>query len=144
MKEAVHVEWGCGSVDVIVRQLQQAISKTGLTVLGTHDLGGQLLAGHPALRADCPLLEVGSPTMASDLLGADMSLSAVFPCRVAVYQESGKVGVAVLRPTAVLEALGKVQLLPAATSLENALLGAIVSVCGWSRRSEALGSWNMC
>jgi uncharacterized protein (DUF302 family) len=144
MKEAVHVEWACGSVDAIVRQLEQAISKVGLVALGTRDLREQLLAGHLALQAECQLVEVGNPTMVGDLLGADMSLSAVFPCRVAVYQASGKVGVAVLRPTAVLEALGKVQLLPAATSLENALLGAIVSVCGWSRRSEALGSWNMC
>jgi uncharacterized protein (DUF302 family) len=144
MEEAIYVNWALGSADVVSRQLEQTIPKVELAALASHDLKARLLAKQIELNAECRIVEAGNPSMVMGLLAVDMTLSAVLPCRISVYEESGKVRVAMLRPTAVIKALGKVQLLPAAESLESALLGAIDNVCGWSRRSETLGNWNMC
>jgi uncharacterized protein (DUF302 family) len=144
VKEAIYLNWACGSADVVSGQLERAISKVALAALTTHDLKQRLQAAQLELNAECRVVEVGGPTIVNDFLRADLALSAVLPCRISVYDQSGKVWLAMLRPTALLEALGKAELIPAAERLERALIGAIEHVCGWSRRSETLGAWNMC
>jgi uncharacterized protein (DUF302 family) len=62
-------------------------------------------------------------------LEADISIANALPCRIAVYEQDGKVKISTLRPTAVLGMFGRPELEPVAQEVEETLLRIIDTAC---------------
>lgn len=118
-----------GSVDTICRKLTQAATDREFGVLGEHDLKQKMEAKGVAFGPQCRVLEVCNPGQAKKVLETNMAISTALPCRIAVYEEGGKVKVSTLRPTAVLGMYGSKGLETVAREVEDTIVSMIDAAC---------------
>ncbi|MCC6907582.1 MAG: DUF302 domain-containing protein [Phycisphaerales bacterium] len=98
-------------------------------VLGVHDLRQKMADKGVRYDHECLVYEVCSPQQAKKVLDAEPSISTALPCRISVYEENGKVLVATLKPTMLLEMFGQPSLAPVAQEVEQAIESIIDTAC---------------
>jgi len=118
-----------GSVDEVCKKVEAAAVASKFGVLGTIDLKAKMNAKGVAFGPEVRVVEVCSPTHAKMALEAGMVISTALPCRISVYQEGGKVQVATLRPTVLLDMFGKPGLNQLAQEVEAVIVGIIDTAC---------------
>ena len=79
---------------------------------------------------ECLIVEVCNPVSAKSVLEANMEISTALPCRISVYEGAGKVKVAALKPTKLLQLFGNPKLAPIARDLEETIVRIIDEACG--------------
>ncbi len=86
--------------------LGPVIERLGFVVLHRQDIGETLQRRGVELDEDCQVHEVINYRYAADLLNIDMRLSLSIPWRIAVFTENGATKIGLIRPPALIEALG--------------------------------------
>jgi uncharacterized protein (DUF302 family) len=71
---------------------------------------------------ECLIFEVCQPQQAKKVLDQNMSVSAALPCRISIYEESGKTILATLKPTALLAMFNTPQLEGVAQEVEDTIV----------------------
>ena len=125
----LYVREAKGSVDEVVKKLEEAAAANKFGVLTVHNLKQKLNAKGVEFGPECRIMEVCNPKKAKSVLEADMSISNALPCRISIYEEDGKVKVSTLRPTAVLGLFGQPKLEPVAKEVEEAIIRMIDAAC---------------
>jgi uncharacterized protein (DUF302 family) len=74
------------------------------------------------LARECLILEVCQPQQAKKVLEQNMSVSTALPCRISIYEESGKTILATLKPTTHLAMFNTPQLEGVAQEVEAAIV----------------------
>lgn len=99
---ALYISETSKSVDQAVHDVEAAVVKNGFGVLHTYDFRKTLAEKGFDLPQECRVLEVCSPRQASEVLGMDMSLNLVLPCRLSIYQDKGRTLIGMVPPSALL------------------------------------------
>jgi uncharacterized protein (DUF302 family) len=74
-------------------------------------------------------MEVCNPHKAKEVLEENMSISTALPCRISIYEEDGKVKVATIRPTMLLNLFDSPELQAVAREVEDTLVRIIDAAC---------------
>ena len=77
----------------------------------------------------CNIYEVCNPVQAKRVLEKDMSIATALPCRIAVYEEKGKVKIATMLPTAALGLFSLPELAPVAQEVEKEIKAMVDEAC---------------
>jgi uncharacterized protein (DUF302 family) len=125
----LYVQVANGTVDQVLKKLEEAATANKFGVLTVHDLKQKLNAKGVEFGPECRIVEVCNPQKAKTVLEADMSISNALPCRISIYEEDGTVKVSTLRPTAVLGLFGQPTLEPVAKEVEKAMIRMIDAAC---------------
>jgi len=81
-------------------------------------------------QCECLIVEVCNPVKAKRVLEANMEISTALPCRISVYEDAGKVKIATLKPTALLQLFGNPELAPTAREIEETMVRIVDKACG--------------
>ncbi len=86
--------------------LREAAQRHRFGVLNVLDIKQTLSNKGVELGRECRVYDVCNPQAASKALAADMSVSAVLPCRISVFANADKLTLATVRPTDLMKATG--------------------------------------
>jgi uncharacterized protein (DUF302 family) len=71
---------------------------------------------------ECLIFEVCQPQQAKKVLDENMSISTALPCRISIYEDSGKTILATLKPTKLLAMFNELQLEKVAQEVETTII----------------------
>jgi uncharacterized protein (DUF302 family) len=117
------------SFEDVCKKIEIVAKQNNLGVLAVIDLKEKLNSKGVQFEPQCRIIEVCNPAQAKLVLQTNMAISAVLPCRISVFQDSGKVTVTSLKPTAVLSLFGNPEIQPIAQQIEDAIIRIIDSAC---------------
>lgn len=118
----LHVIESRKSVQEIEKAFPGVAARHKFGVLGTHNLKQKMNEKGVPFERDCLVFEVCNPQQAKKVLEGNMGISTALPCRVSVYQESGKTKIATIKPTALLAMFPAEGLQSVADEVERELL----------------------
>ncbi len=118
-----------GTVADVVAKIEQSAAENKFGVMGVLDLKKRMADKGVEFGPECHIVEVCNPLQAKTVLEANMSIATALPCRIAVYEEDGKITVSTIRPTALLTMFGNPELVPVAAEVENAIIRIINAAC---------------
>ena len=114
------------STDRTVRQaaaaLQTAVQANHFGVMQVHNLKETMEKKGVEFGHECLIFEVCQPQQAKKVLDQNMSVSTALPCRISIYEESGKTVLATLKPTTLLAMFNAPQLEGVAQEVENTIV----------------------
>ncbi len=110
------------SVAEIARIFQEVCARHKFGVLGSIDIRQKLQEKGLVFDRECVVFEVCTHQAASKVLASDPVISAALPCRISVYQESGKTKLASILPTAMLGMFDQPVLKSVAEEVERTIL----------------------
>ncbi len=87
--------------------LGPVVERLGFVIVHRQDIGETLQRRGIEFDEDCQVHEVINYRYAADLLAIDMRLGLTLPWRIAVYTENGTTRIGLIRPPALLAALGE-------------------------------------
>lgn len=90
------------SVDRAFQDMEASIKQHGFGLLHAYDFRKTLGEKGFELPNECRVLEVCNPKQASEVLGVDMSLNMVLPCRISIYEDQGRTLIGMVPPTGLL------------------------------------------
>lgn len=93
------------TVEQVLTDLQDRIKANAFGVLNIHNLKETLKNKGFDLTNACYVLDVCNPKQALHVLNQDIGMNVALPCRVSVYEDEGKTRIAMIKPTAMLNAL---------------------------------------
>ena len=102
--------------------LQAAVPANNFGVMHVHNLKETMMKKGLEFAHECLIFEVCQPQQAKKILEANMGVSTALPCRISIYEESGKTVLATLKPTALLAMFGAPQLASVAQEVENTIV----------------------
>ena len=123
----LYVQEVLASVDNIVAKIEQAAKDNDFGVLDIHDLKQKMASKGVNFVPECRIIEVCNPHKAKEALERNMAISTVLPCRISVYEDGGKVKIATIRPTYMLDLFDSPELKLLAQSVEETII-RIISV----------------
>ncbi len=104
-------------------KLRCAVVTNGFGVIAEHDLGEILRSKGVGFAENCCVFEVCNPRQAAMVMGRDMSLSVVLPCRISVYTDAGQTWMSMVRPSEMLRSLSSdPELLDVAQQVDDSIL----------------------
>jgi uncharacterized protein (DUF302 family) len=105
----------------VARDLEAAAQQNKFGVMAVHDLKAKLKEKGDDFSRDCLIYEVCNPVQAKKVLEVSAEISTALPCRISVYEEGGRVTLATLRPTAMIEMFGTPELKAVAEEVEEVI-----------------------
>ena len=102
--------------------LQAAVEANHFGVMQVHNLKETMAKKGVEFARECLIFEVCQPQQAKKVLDQNMSVSTALPCRISIYEESGKTILATLKPTALLAMFNTAQLKGVAQEVEGAIV----------------------
>jgi uncharacterized protein (DUF302 family) len=121
----LYVQEVTGSIDDIVGKIEQIAKDNNFGVLDIHDLKKKMAAKGVDFAPECRIIEICNPNLAKEVLENNMVISTVLPCRISVYEEDGKVKIATIRPTYLLDFFNSPALKSVAQSIEEMIIKII-------------------
>ncbi len=116
----LHIKEANGTVEAVGQRLEEAAKAHKFGVIAVIDLKGKLAEKGVELGSSaCKIYEVCNPVQAKRVLEKDMSIATALPCRIAVYEEKGRVKIATMRPTEALGLFSIPELAPVAQEVEK-------------------------
>ena len=106
----------------LIADLEQAVARHKFGVLGVHDLKAKMAEKGVPFARECRIFEVCNPHQAKKVLEANLQVSTALPCRISVYEESGKTKLATIRPTALIGLYGTLELKSVAEEVEDTMV----------------------
>ena len=125
----IYVKETEGPIESVVERLEQASAANKFGVLGIHNLKEKMGVKGVDLACECRVMEVCNPHRAKEVLEENMSISTALPCRISIYEEHGKVKVATIRPTMLLNLFDSPELQAVAREVEDTLVRIIDTAC---------------
>ncbi len=96
----------------VVRPFEEAekvfvtgIESMDFSILHIHDIRKILEEHGKVLKDRCKIYEICNAELAKAVFSAEMSMSLVLPCRVSIYEESGKTYIGMIKPTYMMEGI---------------------------------------
>ena len=93
-----------------------------LGVMQIHNLKETMSKKGVDFARECLIFEVCQPQQAKKVLDENMSISTALPCRISIYEDSGKTILATLKPTKLLAMFNEPQLEKVAQEVEAAIV----------------------
>jgi uncharacterized protein (DUF302 family) len=93
-------------LEKVCNDLQEAVARHKFGVLHVHNLKETMARKGVEFAHPCRIFEVCNPHQAKKVLEQQMEISTALPCRIAVYEEEGKVKLATIRPAVMLQMFG--------------------------------------
>ena len=106
-------------LESVARTLESASQNHRFGILGVHDLQAKLKEKGVNFGGDCLIYEVCNPLQAKKVLEANPEISTALPCRISVYRSDGKVTLATIRPTAMIDMFNTPELQTVAAEVEG-------------------------
>lgn len=125
----IYVNETDGPIGSVVERLEQAATANQFGVLGIHNLKEKMATKGVDFTCECRVIEVCNPQKAKEVLEENMSISTALPCRISIYEEAGKVKVATIRPTMLLNLFDSPELQAVARDVEDTLIRIIDTAC---------------
>jgi uncharacterized protein (DUF302 family) len=125
----LYVKDAAGTVESVIERLTDAVKEHGMGVLAVHDLQEKLSSAGVSMARECRVLEVWNAKRVRRALELDMAISTILPSRIAVFEHEGKVRVALLKPTSLLNLYQHPDLEPIAQEAEDAMICIVEAVC---------------
>lgn len=110
------------SVSETAAALQAAVQANHFGVMQVHNLKETMAKKGVEFARECLIFEVCQPQQAKKVLDENMSLSTALPCRISIYEESGKTILATLKPTTLLAMFNAPKLEKVAKEVENTIV----------------------
>ena len=102
--------------------LHAAVQANHFGVMQVHNLKETMTKKGVAFGHECLIFEVCKPQQAKKVLDENMSLSTALPCRISIYEETGKTILATLKPTTLLAMFNTPQLKGVAEEVEDTIV----------------------
>lgn len=102
--------------------LHAAVQANHFGVMQVHSLKETMAKKGVELARECLIFEVCQPQQAKKVLEQNMSVSTALPCRISIYEESGKTILATLKPTTLLAMFNAPQLEGVAQEVEATIV----------------------
>ncbi len=102
--------------------LQAAVEANHFGVMQVHNLKETMTKKGVEFAHECLIFEVCQPQQAKRVLDENMSVSTALPCRISIFEESGKAILATLKPTTLLAMFNAPQLAAVALEVEGTIL----------------------
>ena len=102
--------------------LQAAVQANHFGVMQVHNLKETMSKKGVDFARECLIFEVCQPQQAKKVLDENMSISTALPCRISIYEDSGKTILATLKPTSLLAMFNEPQLEKVAQEVEAAIV----------------------
>ena len=125
MNNVLYVKEAQGTVEAAGKRLEEAVKAHKFGVIAVIDLKGKMAEKGVPFGNACRIYEVCNPMQAKRVLETDMSIATVLPCRIAVYEEKGRVNIGTLLPTETLALFSAPDLFPVAQEVEKAIKAMI-------------------
>jgi uncharacterized protein (DUF302 family) len=109
-------------LDRVAADLVEATARNKFGVLGVHNLREKMNEKGVAFDRECRIFEVCNPQQAKKVLEANLEISTALPCRISVYEESGRTKLATLKPTAMLALFPNPELRSVAQDVETTIV----------------------
>jgi uncharacterized protein (DUF302 family) len=110
------------TMDQIEAVFAEVCSKHKFGLLGSYNLRQKLNDTGVNFAWECRVFEVCNPQQAQKVLEENIDIAAALPCRIAVFEDDGKITVATIKPTRLLELFDVPELGPVAREVENTLV----------------------
>ena len=110
------------TVTAAAASLQAAVEANHFGVMHVHNLQETMKKKGVNFDHPCLIYEVCQPQQAKKVLEENMSVSTALPCRISIYQESGKTMLATLKPTVMLAMFDTPQLKGVAQEVEDTIV----------------------
>ncbi|MBA4136333.1 MAG: hypothetical protein C0518_03340 [Opitutus sp.] len=116
-------------VDAACARLQEVSTAHKFGVQAYHNLREKMELKGVAFGRECRVVEVCNPQQAAIVLGQDIEISTVLPCRISVYEEDGRTALATMKPTAMLGMFNAAGAAETARAVEDALVRIMDETC---------------
>ena len=110
------------TVKEAAESLQLTVEANHFGVMHVHNLKETMIKKGVEFDRECLIFEVCQPQQAKKVLEENMSVSTALPCRISLYEESGKTILATLKPTTLLAMFNIPQLKAVAQEVEDTIL----------------------
>ena len=102
--------------------LQAAVQANHFGVMQVHNLTETMAKKGVEFAHECLIFEVCQPQQAKKVLEQNMAVSTALPCRISIYEESGKTILATLKPSTLLAMFNTPQLEGVAQEVEDTIV----------------------
>ena len=126
----IHMVESTRSLDEVCDALQEAVVKRQFGVMSVHDLKATMAKKGVEFGRECRILEVCNPHQAKRVLESQMEISTALPCRISVYEEEGKVKLATIKPSMMLQMFGGEGLEEVAAEVEKVMVDSMAEAAG--------------
>ncbi|WP_432354275.1 DUF302 domain-containing protein [Sporosarcina sp. A2] len=113
------------SRDEAVKAIEAALQEAKFGVLWNFDLSAKLEEKGVQPPAPYTVLEVCNPSIAANVLSANLLAGAFLPCKIVVFEEAGLTKIAMPLPTKLMEDFGDKTILATAKEVEQQLISCI-------------------
>ena len=114
----------------VAAALQVAVQAHHFGVMQVHNLRETMTKKGVEFGRECLIFEVCQPQQAKKVLDQDMGVSTALPCRISIYEESGKTILATLKPTILLAMFNAPQLQEVAQEVEDTIFKIMKDAAG--------------
>ncbi len=118
------------SLDQVCQDLEKATTNHKFGVMTVHNLKETMKKKGVEFDRECRIFEVCNPHQAKRVLEKKMEISTALPCRISVYVEGGKVKLATIKPTALINQFNAPDLQPVAEEVEETLIAIMKEAAG--------------
>lgn len=126
--DMLYIKETSSPVSEVGGRLEKAAQNHKFGVINVIDLREKMHSKGVEFNPACMVYEVCNPHRAKEVLENKLEISTALPCRIAVYEESGKTKVATMLPTQVLGLFGADDLDSVAESVQSDLISMIDDV----------------
>lgn len=117
-------------LDQVCVDLAEAVPAHKFGLIATHDLRETMAKKGVEFDRECRVFEVCNPHQAKKVLSARMDIATALPCRIAVYEEDGKVVLSTMQPSAMLGLFEVPELESVAAEVEVAIFAIMRDAAG--------------
>jgi uncharacterized protein (DUF302 family) len=117
----LHVKEATGTVESVGQRLETAVKSHHFGVIAVIDLKSKMAEKGVEFGRACKIYEVCNPAQAKQVLEKNMSIATALPCRIAVFEEGGRVKLGTMLPTETLGLFEVPELAPVAQEVEQAI-----------------------
>jgi uncharacterized protein (DUF302 family) len=122
---ALYVKEATQTVETVGKRLEEAVKARKFGVITMINLKDKMAEEGVEFANECRIYEVCNPRQAKRVLEKDMTLATALPCRIAVYEDRGRVKMATMLPSQTLSMFNFPELGPIAREVERELKAMI-------------------
>lgn len=117
------------SLETVCQRLPEISAAHKFGVLGVHNLREKMTSKGVPFARECRVFEVCHPQHAANVLGQAIEISTALPCRISVYEETGRTVLATIKPTTLLTMFDAPAATDTAKEVETALVRIMDETC---------------
>ena len=116
-------------LETVCQRLTEVATSHKFGVLATHNLREKMESKGVPFSRECRVIEVCNPQQAQVVLNQSIEISTALPCRISVYEESGRTILATIKPTMLLTMFAAPGAAATAREVEDTLVRIMDETC---------------